>query len=230
MGLVLGTTLRLPGEMILESKEKDNLSPLSYAARLKDHFKSVCPVPTHPDYRSSQIHTDFSACPFVFVRVGSVRKPLQPPYDGPFKVLKRKPKYYDIDHNGNEDSVSIDRLKPAYIDLTDSISLANPNCSSTQHPSKASGSTTDQQPTRQSPYNTPAYLAKQSIKSSVDNKPLGEEYCDGHAYWYLLESLCTPPIKARMSQRPHYRTFWKDHICVRAKVRYPNNQYFESAL
>ena len=92
---------------------------------------------------------------FRFRSSRSVRKPLQPPYDGPFKVLKRKPKYYDIDHNGNEDSVSIDRLKPAYIDLTDSSSLANNNCSPTQHPYKASGSTPlnkpDQQPTTPSP-------------------------------------------------------------------------------
>ena len=175
MELVFGTTLRPPGEMILESKENDNLSPLSYAARLKDHFKSVCPVPTHPDYRSSQIHTDFSACPFVLVRVGSARKPLQPPYDGPFKVLKRKPKYYDIDHNGNEDSVSIDRLKPAYIDLTDSPSLANNNCSPTQHPYKASGSTPlnkpDQQPTTPSPIPSIS-LPKQTRCGCTTRQPL----------------------------------------------------------
>ena len=130
--------------------ENENLCPISYAARLKDHFKYVRPVPTHLNYRLSQTRKDLSTCPFVFVRVVSVRKLLQPLYDCPFKVLERKPKYYVIDHNGNKDSVSVGRLKPAYIDPTDSPSLANPNCSPTQHPSKASGSTPlnkpDQQP------------------------------------------------------------------------------------
>ncbi|VDN96356.1 unnamed protein product [Rodentolepis nana] len=59
---------------------------------------------------------DLSTCPFVFVRVDSEKRPLQPPYEGPYKVLKRKPKYFILDRNGNKDSVSIDRLKPAYLE------------------------------------------------------------------------------------------------------------------
>ena len=113
------------------------------------------PVPTLLNYRPSQIPKDLSTCPFVFVRVDSVRKPLQPPYDSPFKVLECKPKYFVIGHHGIKDSMSVDRLKPADIGLTGSPSLANHNCSPTQHPSKSSGSTPlnkpDQQPTTPSP-------------------------------------------------------------------------------
>ena len=28
----------------------------------------------------------------------------------------------------------------------------------------------------------------------------------------------------------HNRTFWKDHVCVRASVWFPTNQYLESAI
>ena len=49
----------------------------------------------------------------VFIRVDRVKKPLQPPYNGPFRVIERMDKYFIIDVNGKHDSISIDRLKVA---------------------------------------------------------------------------------------------------------------------
>ena len=57
---------------------------------------------------------DLSTCDFVYIRTDSVRKPLQPPYTGPFRVLKRADKHFTVDVKGKSDQVSIDRLKPAY--------------------------------------------------------------------------------------------------------------------
>ncbi|KER33316.1 hypothetical protein T265_00814 [Opisthorchis viverrini] len=48
--------------------------------------------------------------------VDRVKRPLQYPYDGPFKVISRKDKYFTTKRNGKPDSVSIDRLKVAYVD------------------------------------------------------------------------------------------------------------------
>ncbi len=50
------------------------------------------------------------------MRCDAVRKPLQPPYDGPFKVIDRKEKYFILDFGGHKNTVAIDRLKPAYLD------------------------------------------------------------------------------------------------------------------
>ena len=48
----------------------------------------------------------------VFLRVDSVRRPLVPPYKGPFLVLGRTDKTFDLQRNGKTVTVSIDRLKP----------------------------------------------------------------------------------------------------------------------
>ena len=50
----------------------------------------------------------------VFVRHDRVHTSLQPPYDGPFKVVKRSEKFYTLDINGHKDTVSLDHLKLAY--------------------------------------------------------------------------------------------------------------------
>ena len=55
----------------------------------------------------------------VFVRHGAVCKPLQPPYDGPYPVLERTEKFFTLNINGRKDAVSVDRLKPAQLDTTD---------------------------------------------------------------------------------------------------------------
>ena len=59
---------------------------------------------------------DLNTCTFVFVRHDAVRKSLQPPYDGPFHVLKRHNKHYTLDILGKEKVISLDPLKPAYLD------------------------------------------------------------------------------------------------------------------
>ena len=51
-----------------------------------------------------------------FVRNDTVKLPLQHPYDGPFKVLNRTAKHFTLDIAGKKKVISLDRLKPAYLD------------------------------------------------------------------------------------------------------------------
>ncbi|VDQ14006.1 unnamed protein product [Trichobilharzia regenti] len=48
----------------------------------------------------------------IFVR----RRPLEPPYDGPYKFIKRIDKFFVLDKKGREDTVIIDHLKPSYLE------------------------------------------------------------------------------------------------------------------
>ena len=49
----------------------------------------------------------------VFVRHEAIRKPLQSPYDGPYRVLERADKHCTLDIAGRPEVVSLDHLKPA---------------------------------------------------------------------------------------------------------------------
>ena len=59
---------------------------------------------------------ELAAVTLVFVRVGAYTGPLQPPYQGPFNVIGRQNKFYKLDLGTRQDTVSIDRLKPAFLE------------------------------------------------------------------------------------------------------------------
>ena len=61
----------------------------------------------------SYIPKDLKSCDNVWLRIDRVRKPLEAPYSGPYKVIERFPKYFKIElSNDVHNNVSIDRLKP----------------------------------------------------------------------------------------------------------------------
>ena len=64
--------------------------------------------------RSAYTPNSLVSTGYVYVRHDAHRKPLQRPYDGPFKILETHEKYYVLNVNGRRDSVSVDRLKTAY--------------------------------------------------------------------------------------------------------------------
>ncbi|CAH8453126.1 unnamed protein product [Heterobilharzia americana] len=114
--LVYGTTLRLPGEFVSPSTFKHVSDRASYVTRLTNAMRSVRPSPIRPQTTDVFVHPSLQKTSHVFVRHDAVRRPLEPPYDGPFKVIKRHEKFYVIERGGREDTVSIDRLKPAYFE------------------------------------------------------------------------------------------------------------------
>ena len=66
--------------------------------------------------RDSYVPSDLKKCTHVWLRTDRVRRSLECPYTGPYKVLKRLDKVFVIeDFTGAEKCVSIDRLKPAYV-------------------------------------------------------------------------------------------------------------------
>lgn len=67
--------------------------------------------------RRNHINKDLTSCSHVFVRHDAIRKPLQPPYDdGPYKVISHGDKVFTVNVNGRQVTISIDRLKPAFLE------------------------------------------------------------------------------------------------------------------
>ena len=132
--LTFGTALRLPAELLTPSPANAPTNKTNYAERLVQHMAKLRPAATRPQNRPSYIEKDLATCEFVFVRDDSIRKSLQSPYKGPFKVITRKNKFYVLRINGKNDTVSIDRLKAAHIDPAPvaTTNQTTHNCSATQ--------------------------------------------------------------------------------------------------
>ncbi|BHF78183.1 hypothetical protein SprV_0602129500 [Sparganum proliferum] len=114
--LVYETSLRLPGELVSPSETLRCFKSCSCVNRLHTAMRTLRAMPTRVSPARSFIPPNLDTCDFVLVRHDAVRRPLQPPYDGPYKVLRRSDKHFVIERNGKTDTVSIDRVKPAYLD------------------------------------------------------------------------------------------------------------------
>ena len=114
--LVYGEPLRLPGQFLAPSEDYKTGDITNLVTRLRASMARLSPKPTSW-HRTGPFHmpADLADSTHVFLRQDHVRKPLEPPYAGPYKVLKRTPKYFQIDISGKPNNVSVDRLKPAYV-------------------------------------------------------------------------------------------------------------------
>ncbi|BHF78475.1 hypothetical protein SprV_0602158800 [Sparganum proliferum] len=97
--LIYGTTLRLPGELVSPSNMLTLFGPCSYVEQLRSVMRNLRATPPRASPVNSFIPTDLDKCDFVLVRHDAVRRPLQPTYDGPYKVLRRSDKDVVIDRN-----------------------------------------------------------------------------------------------------------------------------------
>ena len=143
---VYGTTLRLPGELITPS-HPESVNTFDFVAELKTRMQQALPKPPRPVKRNSHVSDDLNTCTHVFIRHDAVRKPLQPPYDGPYAVLKRNNKHFTININGRTDTVSLDRLKPVYVDIDVASTPTSHASPVTQSPSGSPALSPAAQPT-----------------------------------------------------------------------------------
>ena len=110
--LVYGSPLRLPGEFF-ESTDTDTVpDPSSLLSRLQQFARSPRPVAPRPPPTTRVFHvpTALADCSHVYVRVDGVRQPLSTPYDGPFRVIRRNDRCYEVDVNGQRQWSSMARL------------------------------------------------------------------------------------------------------------------------
>ncbi|XP_061729197.1 uncharacterized protein LOC133534126 [Cydia pomonella] len=113
--LVYGEPLRLPGEF-WEPSAGTTSDISDFSARLKGYMEKLRPVPASRHCKPKVfVHKELETCSHVFLRDDTIRGSLTPAYSGPHKVLVREDKIFKILLNNKEVTVSIDRLKPAFM-------------------------------------------------------------------------------------------------------------------
>ncbi|XP_033361685.1 uncharacterized protein LOC117240565 [Bombus vosnesenskii] len=111
--MICGTGIRLPAEFFIATEQQANAE---YANWLKEQMRKVRPYPaTRHGGRKISVFKKLESSPYVFLRHSAIGGPLQPQFDGPFKVVKRGEKDYVIKINDRDVTVSIDRLKLAFV-------------------------------------------------------------------------------------------------------------------
>lgn len=115
--LVYGATLRLPGEFFLYKEPQTE--PQAFLEPLREHMRQLQPAPAAYHARRKPFAQTLHTCTHVFVRVDRTRRPLEPPYQGPYEVQSRpSDDVFVIVADGQPTSISTERLKPAFIEMT----------------------------------------------------------------------------------------------------------------
>ena len=105
-------------------EDRDKSPPAQLLRRPREKVRGFLPTPTarHGPHKSA-VPVSLAKAPFVFVRKGAHRTPLERPYEGPFRVLERKEKTFKIERGTKTELVSIDRLKPAHLDIDNPVAV-----------------------------------------------------------------------------------------------------------
>ncbi|XP_052890336.1 uncharacterized protein K02A2.6-like [Anopheles moucheti] len=143
--LVYGSTLRIPAEFFHSSPLMKLPDTTEFTQALRKAMDNIKPTQTSwHEKRATFVHSDLRSCTHVFVRVDTVRPALTPPYQGPYKVLGRTGKSFQVLINGRTNNISIDRLKPYYFVQEPSSPVQAPQTSTDPRPDYSTGVTRSQ--------------------------------------------------------------------------------------
>lgn len=123
--LVYGETLRMPGEFF-HSISNTRVPPADFIHDLRQHISRLRPTPaSRHGTKATFVHKDLKVSEFVFLRKDALRGALEAPYTGPHKVTARTEKTFTLLLNRGPVTVSVDRVKPAYI-MADDAKIGKP--------------------------------------------------------------------------------------------------------
>lgn len=110
--MVYGKAINLPGEFFENNKLSKSTD--DFVTNLRNQMALLRPYQSK--FKCKQkifVPKDLYTCSHVFLRIDRVKKPLEPPYEGPFFVLQRNPKYFILLIKNKQVNISVDR--PAYV-------------------------------------------------------------------------------------------------------------------
>nr|VZI10832.1 unnamed protein product [Spirometra erinaceieuropaei] len=90
--------------------------PTNLLHLLRQSLRTVSPVLPRSSASPSYLEKDLAMCSHVHLRCDQFRRPLEPPFDGPFRVRSRGTKTFRIQRDNREEVVSVHHLKAAVSD------------------------------------------------------------------------------------------------------------------
>lgn len=112
--LVYGSKLKLPGEFF--TKQNIQREETEFIKELRRAVSKMQSVPIeHKDRTSIFIHPDLQSSNYAFIRCDKVKIGLQPPYEGPYRILEKTSKFFKMLVKDKPKNISVDRLKPAFV-------------------------------------------------------------------------------------------------------------------
>ena len=104
--LVYGAPLTLPAQLAAETE--------TAAEAVQRRLADLTSPPVRHAGRAAPAEPPVALkeAAMVYVRRGGSLPPLTPPYDGPYEVLERHPKFFKLRVGEREETISVDRLKP----------------------------------------------------------------------------------------------------------------------
>lgn len=110
--IVFGKPPVLPGQFFSNKTQ----STATFTQFLQGRMSKIAFTVTRNYTRDIFVPSSLKTCEFVFVRQDAVKKPLSPSYNGPYRVLSRNDKYSSVQMPNGSTNISIDRLKPGYVE------------------------------------------------------------------------------------------------------------------
>ncbi|XP_047116021.1 uncharacterized protein LOC124795985 [Schistocerca piceifrons] len=121
--MVYGSLIRIPGDAFFKKTEQKDSDIPQFVSDVKQYMNRLKPVQiAHKVKQTPFVYKDLSMSTHTFVRIDMIKKLLEPPCEGPYKVVERIPNFFGLKMKDQLKNISIDRLKPAYL-LKEDIKL-----------------------------------------------------------------------------------------------------------
>ncbi|XP_068250727.1 uncharacterized protein [Palaemon carinicauda] len=122
-GMVERTHRALKASLMPSCTDGDWKSQLPWLDHLRDIARKIRPcLKTYQDKTKHFKPRNLDDNGYVFITDDAHQQPLTKPYRGPYQVIKKTTKAFLLDVNGRENWVSIDRVKPAFLEGSDTAS------------------------------------------------------------------------------------------------------------
>ena len=123
--MVYGQPLTIPGDMI-QTGPREQVG--QHLREIRAQMEDLKPTPTSAHGAKTvgfHVPKALETAKYVYIRRGETKRSLQTPYTGPYAVIAREEKWFDIQVGTRTERISIDRLKVAHVAPGD-VKVAQP--------------------------------------------------------------------------------------------------------